>query len=296
MSTIAAGNGNGAGNGHSAEPRHSIRIVTIWALATIVLVPIVIFVLGPIIPPLHASTQASDQHQINVTLLAVATPIVLLVWVYFGYAAVVFRQRGETLTDGPPIQGDARIQMTWLLATSAIVLGLAAYGTVGLFSSASAGAGGGEGPSPLVTPPAGSHPLQVQVIGQQWLWTFRYPGYGGVETQTLVLPANRYAELHVTSLDVAHSFWAVELGVKADAIPGNDNVAFVRPTELRSFSIRCAELCGLWHGHMNTTGRVMRPADFAAWIAAQRAASRGTTRQLPPYSPHYFPEPLRRAD
>jgi cytochrome c oxidase subunit 2 len=76
------------------------------------------------------------------------------------------------------------------------------------------------------------------VIGQQWLWTFRYPTYGGVETTKLELPVNREIEFHVTSLDVVHSFWAIELGVKADAVPGADNIAFVKPTRLGSS--RCA--------------------------------------------------------
>ena len=33
-------------------------------------------------------------------------------------------------------------------------------------------------------------------------------------------------EFHVTSLDVIHSFWAYTLGVKADANPDVDNVAY----------------------------------------------------------------------
>ena len=43
------------------------------------------------------------------------------------------------------------------------------------------------------------------------------------------LPVGTEVEFHVTSLDVAHSFWAIELGVKADAVPGADNVAYVKP-------------------------------------------------------------------
>ena len=282
---------------HSLEPdaRHGRRIAAIWAVATVVAVPLVIFVLGPNIPPGHASQQASDQHQINVALSALATPIILLIWVYFAYAATVFRQRGEELVDGPPLQGEARIQLTWLIATSALVLGLAIYGTIGMLAPSTAGAGGGQGPSPLVVPPNAASALQVQVVGQQWAWVFRYPGYGGVESDTLVLPNNRYAELHVTSLDVAHSFWAVELAVKADAIPGSDNVAFVRPEQLRGFQVRCAELCGLWHGHMNTTGRVLSQADFASYMSALERRSAATTKQLDPYSHVYFPDPQRRA-
>jgi cytochrome c oxidase subunit II len=275
------------------EPRHGIRIAVIWAVLTVILVPIVIFVIGPHIPPFHASQQSSDQHQINVTLSALATPVVVLVWVYFGYAIAVFRQRGDTIVDGPPLAGDARVQVTWLVATSAIVLGLAVFGTIDLLGGA--GVGGGEGPSPLAKPGDVKQALEVQVIGQQWQWTFRYPSYGGVETPYLALPVGREIEFHVTSLDVAHGFWAIELGVKADAIPGNDNVAYVKAEQVRTFQVRCAELCGLWHGHMSSTAQVMTQAGFATWIAQQQSAYAGVTKQLPPYSHVYYPTPLRRA-
>ena len=66
------------------------------------------------------------------------------------------------------------------------------------------------------------------MIAQQWEFTYRYPSYGGLETPQLVLPANTLIGLHVTSLDVVHSFWAYQLGVKADANPGVDNVVYVQ--------------------------------------------------------------------
>ncbi len=138
------------------------------------------------------------------------------------------------------------------------MLFLAIFGTAELF--ASNGSGGGEGPKPIAKP---SGPvLPVQVIGQQWEFTFRYPTYGGVETAQLVLPVDREIEFHVTSLDAIHSFWAYELGVKADANPGVDNVAFVKATKTGDFQIRCAELCGLWHGYMFDTGQVVDAAQF----------------------------------
>jgi cytochrome c oxidase subunit 2 len=279
-----------------AERRHAQRIALIWAIAVVIAEPLVIFALGPAMPPGHASQQSSDQHSLNVLLLALATPIMLFVWVYFGYAIAVFRNRGETVVDGPPIEGNPRIQTTWLAATTAIVLFLAVLGTIDLFAGSAAGAGGGQGPSPLATPPSGSNPLQVQVIGQQWLWNFRFPGqYGGIETPTLELPAGRWIEFHVTSLDVIHSFWAIELGVKADAVPGNDNVAFVKPEQMKAFQIRCAELCGLWHGDMTAHGRVVSQSEFDSWIAQQQATYGGVEKQLPPYAPAYYPTPLRRA-
>ena len=52
-----------------------------------------------------------------------------------------------------------------------------------------------------------------------------------------------------------HSFWAYQLGVKADANPGVNNVAYVTTKGPLTFNVRCAELCGVWHGYMFDTGR-----------------------------------------
>ena len=46
---------------------------------------------------------------------------------------------------------------------------------------------------------------------------------------------------------------------------------------------------------MSTTAHVMTPANFAAWIAQQQRQNAAATKQLPPYSHIYYPDPLRRA-
>ncbi len=92
-----------------------------------------------------------------------------------------------------------------------------------------------------------------------------------------------------------HSFWAYQLGVKADANPGVDNIAFVKPTKLGAFDVRCAELCGIWHGYMFDKGHVVTPSEFAAWIAQQQKQFAPATKVLPKYSTTYIPEPTRRA-
>jgi len=197
------------------------------------------------------------------------------------------------LSDGPPLTSHASIQALWLGVTTFLVLALAITGTFDLLDNA--GAGSGEGANPLSKPGNVGKALQIQVIGQQWLWTFRYPSYGGVETQQLDIPVGRQIEFHVTSLDVVHIFWAIELGVKADAVPGADNVAFVRAYKTGSFQVRCDELCGLWHGHMNTTGHVVSGAQFNSWIHATVKRYAGVTKYLPPYSLSYYPIPTRNA-
>ena len=273
-----------------SEPNHARRFGTIWLLSTLVATPLVIVLLGPILPPGKGSEQANSQVTDNTVLLAMATPVLLMVVIYLFYAIIFFRQPKGAVLEGPAVRGDARIQTAWIVITSALVLSLAVYGTWRLFEDN--GAGSGSGPNPVAVPSGPKMP--VQVIAQQWAFTYRYPSYGGVETPHLVLPANQLVELHVTSLDVIHSFWAVQLGVKADANPQVDNIAFVQPTKLKTFEIRCAELCGIWHGEMFDTGRVVTPAAFSAWIAEQQRKFAPASKVLPPYSRVYEPAPTRR--
>jgi cytochrome c oxidase subunit II len=275
---------------------HGRNIAVIWAIASLIMVLLIVFVIGPDIPPTGGVTDNTKaQHSLDVVLTVLSMPVLMLIWVYFGYAIINFRSNksATTIEDGPPITGNARIQGLWLIITAVLVVGLAAYGTVDLLDEN--GVGGGQGSNPLAKPADAAKALQVQVIGQQWLWTFRYPSYGGVETTHLVLPVNREVEFHVTSLDVVHSFWAIELGVKADAVPGADNIAYVRAFKQGGFQVRCDELCGLFHGHMNTTGKIVSAANFNTWIHATVNKYAGITKDLPPYSLTYYPQPIRNA-
>jgi cytochrome c oxidase subunit 2 len=275
-----------------AEPNHTVRFAVIWVVVTLIAMPLVIFVIGPLLGPGHGSEQSTGQGSDYTVLAATATPVLTLVMLFLLYSVIFFRQPKGGALEGPAVRGHARVQATWIIVTSLIVLGVAVFGTVRL--EADNGAGSGSGPSPLTVPKGPK--LPVQVIAQQWLFTYRYPTYGGVETTELYLPENEMIEFHVTSLDVIHDFWAYKLGVKADANPGVDNIAFVKPTELESFSVRCAELCGLWHGYMSNAGRVVTPAAFARWIHEQQKNLAPATKALPKYSTTYTPEPTKRAE
>jgi cytochrome c oxidase subunit 2 len=270
------------------EPNHFRRIVLLWLAFSVVLTPLAVL-LQTSLPGGKGSNEASARVIDDDVLIGIVVPVSVAILVYFAYALIVFRHRDSE--EGVAIHDDRRVRMTWLLISTAIVVVLATYGTVRLLEG---GAGGGQGPDPAYAE-GGGDKLNVQVIGQQWQFTYRFPDYGGAETLHLELPVGREVALHVTSLDVIHSFWAQELGVKADANPGVDNIVYVKPSRTGSFQIRCAELCGLWHGHMFDTGQVVSDSDFKSWIQAERARLGPTNGKLPPERPQYYPEPKRRA-
>jgi cytochrome c oxidase subunit 2 len=271
-----------------AEPNHWLRIFLIWFVLALVADLLIWIVWKPHMPP-GEMTSAAEHQQFDIAVLAMAAaPVMILVWVYFGYALIIWRHRAGDDADGPPIFGHTGIQAGWIGGTAVIVLAAFVFGTVELIVPA--GAGAGQGPVP-VWKPDGDNLLQVQVIGQQWAFTYRYPQFGGMESTQLMLPANRNIEFHVTSLDVIHSFWAYLLGVKADANPGVDNVAYTTTDHTGKFVVRCNELCGIWHGAMYNYGRVTTPTAFQAWARATELAEHrvGLLAALPPYAFTYDP-------
>ena len=272
--------------GPAAEPRHGLRLLALWIVASAICCPLVYLVLGPHVPPGDMSSSAANQ-QFDFTVLAtIATPVILGVLIYFGYALTVWRAKPGDDTDGPPIHGNTAVQLTWIVATSVIVLSLAVFGTLELVTVQ--GTGAGEGPQPIWKPSTSSL-LQVQVIAQQWAFTYRYPQYGGFETTQLELPVGQAVEFNVTSLDVIHSFWAYQLGVKADANPGVNNIAYTTPEHTGTFVVRCSELCGLWHGAMYNFGKVVSASAFQAWAHQTETQLAALTATLPPYSLTYDP-------
>ena len=280
----------------------AVWLLTLWIVLSIIGCLLVALVWGPHMPPGRASNTAASQATDFTVLGTIAAPVVIGVLLYFGWALAFWRQRPGDETDAAPLHGNIRVQVTWIVGTAAIVLGLAVYGTIELI--APAGAGAGQGPQPIFKnglPPAASatswspnsnNILQVQVIGQQWAWTFRYPQFGGFETTQLALPVNQPVQFNVTSLDVIHSFWAYTLGVKADANPGVNNVTFTVPKQAGQFVVRCAELCGIWHGAMYVTGEVLSDANFMAWTKSEAVKLASVTKMLPPYALTYDPTVL----
>ncbi len=280
-----------AGGDSAGGPRegHFRKIFLIWLVLAVAGDLLFYFLAGPHMPPGRMTDVAGGaQFDFNI-LFILALPVIFGVWVYLGYALLTWR--ASKVAEEPVADSHSRghfgIQTAWISVTTVVVMGLFVFGTVQLISSN--GAGGGQGPDPLWTPTSGTV-LPVQVIAQQWKFTYRYPTFGGFETTQLVLPVGTTIAFHVTSLDVIHDFWAYQLGVKADANPQADNVAFATTQHTGQFIVRCDELCGLWHGAMFNTGHVVSKTAFAHWAAVTRVALAANTKYLPPFQWTYVPD------
>jgi cytochrome c oxidase subunit 2 len=120
--------------------------------------------------------------------------------------------------------------------------------------------------------------MPLNITAQQFKWTVEYPE-AGVTSDELHVPVDQQLEIKLTALDVIHSFWVPEWGIKRDAVPsglGGDEVDdefVVTPNEEGTFSNICSELCGFGHATMRSTVVVESQDEFDQWLSDQQAAS-----------------------
>jgi cytochrome c oxidase subunit II len=118
----------------------------------------------------------------------------------------------------------------------------------------------------------------------------------------LVLPVGRKIRVRITAKDVLHDFYLPHFKVKMDAIPGLPTYFVFTPTmtteqyrlelkkypeynvptdpnepngpkkwETFTYELACAELCGKGHFSMRKLVRVVSPAEYEKWAAAQKS-------------------------
>lgn len=240
-----------------AAPRPGDRpvkpILLIWVVMTAVLEVFALFVPAHLMGVAAAKTMVDIESSVTVFSVA-AAPVAALVWSIALYSLVRWRHRGDgpSPVDGPPIRGNLPVQVTWVVVSSLLCLFLFIWGLVEMQSEqANASAPGG---------------LTVDVTGQQWLWTFTYPDARNYTSNELYLPVGRPVTFDVTSEDVVHSFWIVQMGTKIDANPGEITTVSVTPDKVGTYVVRCAELCGIYHSYMDSPVHVVSDADFNNWL------------------------------
>jgi cytochrome c oxidase subunit 2 len=202
--------------------------------------------------PIPASEQAGPIDTLWDVLLIASVPIFVLVETVVLYCAIKFRMKpGEELKDGPPIHGNTRLEIIWTAIPAILLVGLCTYAYVVLTDIEKAEA----------------RSMEVRVVGEQFTWTFYYPGEDGKEIASpqLWLPANTPVNFTVQSKDVIHDFWVPAFRMKIDAVPGIDTHVRVTTTDRRGeFPVVCAELCGLGHSTMRQSAHVVTRDEFDA--------------------------------
>ncbi|UCF41313.1 MAG: cytochrome c oxidase subunit II [Gemmatimonadota bacterium] len=155
------------------------------------------------------------------------------------------------------VHGSTLLEISWTLAPAIILIFIAVPTIRTIFRTDAA-------------PPENA--MQVEVIGHQWWWEFRYPELGIVTANEMRVPAGQPVTLVMTSDDVIHSFWAPKLGGKRDVMPGRSTRITFTPDSVGVFFGQCAEFCGVSHANMRMRVVVEDSSGFAGWVTQERTA------------------------
>jgi cytochrome c oxidase subunit 2 len=136
--------------------------------------------------------------------------------------------------------------------------------------------------------------LQVEVVGHQWWWEFRYPQYtartasGRVDTlitaNELYVPLGKTVNFTLKSRDVIHSFWVPALSGKRDVVPNHTNYLWYTPdsTTMDAWNGACVEYCGTSHANMRFKAFTVSQGDFESWAAHQLQPAEGSAPPVVP--------------
>jgi cytochrome c oxidase subunit 2 len=196
----------------------------------------------------------------------VAAAIVgVLVWGLILYAAFKFRRRSD---DEVPVQTRYNLPIEILYTVAPIVMVLVFFFfTVQTQNDVLASAS-----------ESGEADHEINVVGQQWSWTFNYLDEDAVNGQdvytvgttaeipTLVLPVDESVNVNLSSPDVIHSFWVPAFLFKMDVVPGRDNSFSFTPTREGTFVGKCAELCGVYHSRMLFNVEVVSAEEYDQYL------------------------------
>ncbi len=239
-----------------AGEKHPVaRMIAIGVVASIVGIAITLMIDWF---PEPASKSASDIDTLYDVLLICSVPVFVLVMTIAIYSVVRFRAKPGDMGDGPPIHGNAKLEVFWVTVPFIMVSLLAIYGWYTLDNIEA----------------KQKNEMVVNVTGQQFTWTFEYPAEK-VQTKELVLPVNRPVEFKIHAKDVIHSFWVPQFRLKSDAVPGLTTHIRLTPDREGNYEVVCAELCGLGHSTMRQFVHVVPASEFQTWLSDQKKAAGG---------------------
>ena len=251
-------------------------------------VVLILLVVGSIIfhilSPWWFTPLASNWAMVDVTMditFYVTGLVFVAVNLFMAYCVIKFRYKKEARATYEPENSKLENWLTILTG-----LGVAAMLTPGLLVWAK-----------FVDVPEEAH--VVEAVGQQWHWTYRYPGedgkFGEVDAERISddnpfgidpddpngqddvlvynpeahLPVDKPVKFLLRSKDVLHNFTVTEFRVKMDLVPGTDTFLWLTPTVTGRFEVLCEELCGIAHHTMRGAVIVEEQEAYESWLAKQ---------------------------
>ncbi len=253
-------------------------------LAVVLILLVIGSLLFHVLSPWYFTELASNWSMVDVTMditFYVTGFVFVVVNLFMAYCVIKFRHKKGARAAYEPENKKLEYWLTGITAA-----GVALMLTPGLFVWAK-----------FVDVPADAH--VVEAVGQQWHWTFRYPGADGkmgeVDAERISMenpfgidpedprgqddilvysplahvPVDRPVKFQLRSKDVLHDFAVAQFRVKMDLVPGMTTFMWLTPTRKGRFDLLCEELCGIGHHTMRGAVVVEEQGDFDKWLAQQ---------------------------
>jgi cytochrome c oxidase subunit 2 len=239
--------------------------------------------------PVGVTSISKEVYNLHMMAFWVCVVIGILV---FGVMiwSIVFHRRSRGAVADVTLVHNTKVEIIWTAVPVLILIGMAIPAARGIV---------------LIGDDAHSQ-LDINVTGFQWGWQYTYPGKGvsfvskldeqsmaasdldsGISPYSvphylrnvdhpLVVPVGTKVRLLITAVDVIHSWWVPDFGIKKDAIPGYINQSWfeVDADKPGVYRGQCAELCGRGHGYMPIVVDAVSKADFDAWVKREAAAEK----------------------
>ncbi|MDN3921231.1 cytochrome c oxidase subunit II [Roseateles violae] len=271
-------------------------------IAVVLIVIVLASLVFHFVNPWHPLALASnwDQMDNTLTITFVITGIFFVVLnLLLVYILVRFRRRaGQTAAHEPAAYQPVNHKLErWLTAITTV--GIVALLAPGLLVYAD-----------YVRPPPEA--LEIEVLGTQWQWRFRFPGADGklgrtdarfvkggnpfgidpgdlqgqddtvVDGSEVHLPVGKPVRMVLRSLDVLHDFYVPPFRARMNMVPGLVTTYWFTPTKTGRYESMCAQLCGVGHANMRGLVVVDSPADYQAWLDGKPSFAKAN---LPPPEP-----------
>ena len=263
-------------------------------LAVVLILLVVGSILFHLLSPWTFTELASNWGMVDFTVditLWVTGVVFVAVNLFMAACVIKFRHKKGARSKYEP---ENKKLETWL--TLLTTVGVAAMLTPGLLVWAK-----------FVNVPEEAH--HVEAVGQQWHWTYRFPGadgrFGEVKAEPITMdnpfgmvpedpngrddvlvfnpevhiPIDRPVKFVLRSKDVLHDFAVAQFRVKMDLIPGMQTYLWLTPTKAGRFEVLCEELCGIAHHTMRGAVVVTEEGDFESWLAGHPTYAETLQRQ-----------------
>ncbi|MEM6839258.1 MAG: cytochrome c oxidase subunit II [Cyanobacteria bacterium P01_C01_bin.120] len=229
--------------------------------------------------------QASAESMLIDDLFSIMTTIGSLI--FFGvtgtllYSMIFQRAPKYDTSDGPPIEGNLKLEVIWTVVPALVIVGIAfasyqtydrmaVLGTIGPKAMGMQSANAAPVEAPVAAPAAANDPIEVHA--RQWAWEFYYPQQQ-VSSTELHLPIDQRALLRLSSEDVLHGFYVPAFRIKQDIIPGREIDFEFTPIREGRYRVRDSDYSGTYFAANQSFVVVESANDYQDWLTMAAAQS-----------------------